>query len=436
MSARIVIIAAMASGQGKTSVTAALARWLIRRGERVRIFKVGADFIDPLMLEYACGHPVPVLDLWMVGEPACRRMLARAARVADTVLIEAAMGLYDGDPSAADLARVLALPVIAVLDVSAMAQTAGAVAMGLRDFGRIALAGIIANRVESRGHGTMIAESLGNISLLGTLPRQTGCLPERHLGLVLPAEVRDLERRLDALADSIQIDEPAWNAIPKTSWPPDPEHDAEPMQMPLSGNIVAIARDDAFTFMYPANIECLQSLGATIQWFSPLADEPLPKNAAAVILPGGYPELHAETLSRASVLHASLRSAHRRHVPILAECGGMMALTDALIDVDGRFWSMAGLIPGTTWMQAQLAGLGLHAWRTRRGILRGHTFHYSKLETPLKSTTQTITHPQGTAGERIYRVGSVTASYFHAYFPSCPEAVVSLLRAPDQDASL
>ena len=151
MSARIVIIAAMAPGQGKTSVTAALARWLIRRGERVRIFKVGADFIDPLMLEYACGHPVPVLDLWMVGEPACRRMLAQAARGADTVLIEAAMGLYDGDPSAADLARVLALPVIAVLDVSAMAQTAGAVAMGLRDFGRIALAGIIANRVESRG---------------------------------------------------------------------------------------------------------------------------------------------------------------------------------------------------------------------------------------------------------------------------------------------
>ena len=398
MNARVVLIAAMASGQGKTSVTAALARWLIHRGERVRIFKIGADFIDPLMLERACGHPVPVLDLWMVGEPACRRMLAQAARVADTVLIEAAMGLYDGNPSAADLARVLALPVIAVLDVSAMAQTAGAVAMGLRDFGRIALAGIIANRVDGKGHGTMIAESLGSISLLGSLPRQSGCLPERHLGLALPAEARDLEHRLDALA----------------------------------GNIVAIARDAAFTFLHPANIECLKSLGATIRWFSPLADEPPPENATAVILPGGYPELHAETLSRASHFHASLRNAHRRHVPILAECGGITALTDALIDVDGRFWSMAGLIPGTTWMQAQLAGLGFHAWRTRKGILRGHTFHYSKLETQLKSSTQTITHPQGTAGESIYRVGSVTASYFHAYFPSCPEAVVSLLRSPAQ----
>jgi cobyrinic acid a,c-diamide synthase len=423
-----VLIAGIASGQGKTSVTAALARWLIRRGERVRIFKVGSDFIDPLMLERACGQPVPVLDLWMVGEPACRRMLAAAAAAADTVLIEGAMGLYDGNPSAADLARVLGVPVVVVLDVSAMAQTAGAVAMGLKDFGPIPLAGIIANRVASVGHGVMIADSMRNIPLLGSLPRQEKSLPERHLGLVLPREVDALERQLlDALADSLQVQEHAWHAIPTMPAPPNPEHAADAAPRPLSGDIVAIARDAAFAFMYPANIECLQSLGASIRWFSPLADEPIPDEATAAILPGGYPELNAEALSCAGRFHSSLRNAYRRNVPMLAECGGMMTLTESLIDVEGRSWPMAGLIPGSTRMQSRLAGLGLQAWRTSDGILRGHTFHYSILDTTINHIAQTITHPRGTTGERIYRVGSVTASYFHAYFPSCPEAVVNLL---------
>jgi cobyrinic acid a,c-diamide synthase len=429
VSARVVLIAAIASGQGKTSVTAALARWLIRRGERVRIFKVGSDFIDPLMLERACGQPVPVLDLWMVGEAACRRMLTAAAAAADTVLIEGAMGLYDGNPSAADLARVLGVPVLVVLDVSAMAQTAGAVAMGLKEFGPIPLAGVIANRVVSVGHGAMIADSMRNIPLLGSLPRQEESLPERHLGLVLPGEVDALERQLDALADSLQVQEQAWNSIPTMPSSPNTEHAADAAPRTLSGDIVAIARDAAFAFMYPANIECLQSLGASIRWFSPLADEPIPDEATAAILPGGYPELNAEALSRAGRFHSSLRSAYRRNVPILAECGGMMTLTESLIDVEGRSWPMASLIPGNTRMQSRLAGLGLQAWRTSNGILRGHTFHYSILDTTINHIAQTITHPRGTDGERIYRVGSVTASYFHAYFPSCPEAVIDLLRS-------
>ncbi len=429
MSARVVLIAAIASGQGKTSVTAALARWLIRRGERVRIFKVGSDFIDPLMLERACRHPVPVLDLWMVGEEACRHMLSAAAGAADTVLIEGAMGLYDGNPSGADLARVLGVPVVVVLDVSAMAQTAGAVVMGLRDYGPVPLVGIIANRVASIRHRAMIADSLRDIALVGSLPPQADSLPDRHLGLVLPGEVDDLERHLDGLADSLQVFEQAWNAIPTLLSSPNAEYAAEAAPRPLSGAIVAIARDAAFAFMYPANIDCLQSLGASIRWFSPLADESIPDDATAVILPGGYPELHGEALSRASRFHESLRGAHRYHVPILAECGGMMALSETLVDVDGRCWPMAGLIPATTRMQGRLAGLGLQTWETSGGTLRGHAFHYSILETEINHIAQTITHPRGTDGERIYRVGSVTASYFHAYFPSCPEAVISLLRS-------
>ena len=426
MSARAALISAIASGQGKTTVTAALARRLSRAGERVRVFKVGADFIDPLMLERACGYPVQVLDLWMVGEEACRRLLAQAAQEADTILVEGAMGLYDGDPSAADLARAFGIPVLAVLDVSAMAQTVGAVAMGLRDFGPTPLAGVIANGVASARHGEMVAAALREIPLLGSLPRHDSSLPERHLGLVLPAEVRDLERRLDALADALVLNESAWHDISRAAWPPDEHPVARPTSTALAGKVVAIARDAAFAFIYPTNIECLQALGATIRWFSPLADDPVPEGTDAVVLPGGYPELHGEALSRATRFQESIRCAHARHVPILAECGGMMVLTDTLIDLQGRTWPMAGLLRGTTRMQSRLAGLGLQAWDTGEGVLRGHTFHYSTFETPLSGVSRTITHPRHTAGETIYRSGSVTASYFHAYFPSSPEAVAAL----------
>jgi cobyrinic acid a,c-diamide synthase len=427
MSARAVLVSAIASGQGKTTVTAALARRLARGGDRVRVFKVGADFIDPLMLERACGHPVHVLDLWMVGEAACRNLLAQAARDADTILVEGAMGLYDGDPSAADLARAFGIPVLAVLDVGAMAQTVGAVAMGLRDFGPTPLAGVIANRVASSGHGAMVAASLREIPLLGSLPFQASPLPERHLGLVLPAEVRDLDRRLDELSDSLALNENVWNSIATVTWTEGKDRDASPTSAALQGKVVAIARDAAFAFIYPANIECLKALGASIQWFSPLADEPVPDTADAVILPGGYPELHGEALSRARRFHASARHAYARCIPILAECGGMMVLTDALVDLAGSSWPMAGLLLGTTRMQSRLVGLGLQSWNTAQGVLRGHTFHYSTFETPLTGIARAITHPRQVAGETIYRTGSVTASYFHAYFASCPEAIAELL---------
>jgi cobyrinic acid a,c-diamide synthase len=427
MSTRAVLISAIASGQGKTTITAALARRFRRAGKRVRVFKVGADFIDPLLLERACGSPVHVLDLWMVGEQECRALLAEAATKADIILIEGAMGLYDGDPSAADLARALNISVAVVIDVSAMAQTVGAIAAGLRDFGPTELAGIIANGVAGRRHGEMVAAALREIPLLGLMPRHDSGLPERHLGLVLPAEVDDLERRLDASADQLELNEGAWNEIPPMTASNAGSHVPDIPARPLRGKVVAVARDAAFAFIYPANVQCLQMLGATVAWFSPLADEPVPPSADAVILPGGYPELHGAALNRAPRFQSSIRDAHARELPILAECGGMMALTDALIDLEGHSWPMSGLLPGVTRMQRRLAGLGLQAWNTGSGVLRGHTFHYSTLETPLSGTGRTVTHPKNAAGEAIYRIGSLTASYFHAYFPSCPTAIAAIL---------
>jgi len=427
MTTRAILISAIASGQGKTTITAALARRFKRSGRRVKVFKVGADFIDPLLLEQACGSPVQVLDLWMVGEDSCRALLAEAATEADIILIEGAMGLYDGEPAAADLARVLGMPVVAVLDVSAMAQTVGAIAMGLRDFGPTKLVGIMANRVASHRHGELVVAALRDIPLLGSMPTCQTSLPERHLGLVLPSEIMDMERRLDELADKLELNECAWNDIAPLAASNAAPHDADSPLRPLRGKVVAIARDAAFAFIYPANIHCLQMLGAAIAWFSPLADEVVPEAADAVILPGGYPELYGAALSRARRFQSSIRDAHGRNLPIIAECGGMMALTDALLDLEGRSWPMAGVLPGSTRMQPRLAGLGLQAWDTGSGVLRGHTFHYSTLKTPLSAVQRTLTHPKNTAGEAIYRVGSLTASYFHAYFPSCPRAIAAVL---------
>jgi cobyrinic acid a,c-diamide synthase len=422
---KALLVAAVASGQGKTTVTAALARKLGRQGKRVRVFKCGPDFIDPMLLERASGAPVRSLDLWMVGRELCRSQLAQAASEADVILIEGVMGLYDGTPSSADLSREFEVPVMAVIDASAMAQTAGALVHGLRDYGPVEMAGVIANRVASEGHARMVAASLRDIPLFATLPRQARSLPERHLGLVLPGEVSDIDKLLDDLADQLVFDEAAWDSLPPVRIEiPDA---ATVVQTPLlAGLTIAVARDPAFMFLYPANLDTLRQLGATLAFFSPLADQAIPAVADAVYLPGGYPELHAEALSQAAAWRASIRAAHAVGMPIVAECGGMMALADTLTDQSGANWPMAGLLPGAVTMQPRLAGLGSQGLPTAQGVLRGHTFHYSKLETTLEPAAYTIKHPSAVPGEAWYRAGSLSASYFHAYFPSNPAAVAAL----------
>ncbi|QGZ41086.1 cobyrinic acid a,c-diamide synthase [Pseudoduganella flava] len=423
MGARAVLIAAVASGQGKTTVTAALARKLARAGRRVRVFKCGPDFIDPMILGRASGAPVESLDLWMVGRERCHQLLAQAAEDVDDILIEGVMGLYDGTPSAADLAREFRVPVLAVIDAGAMAQTAGALVHGLRDYGPVNMAGVIANRVGSAGHAAMVKASLRDIPLFAALPKQARSLPERHLGLVLPDEVAGVDAILDELADQLAFDEAAWDTLPPVQF--DTPAPASPILPALAGKTVAIARDQAFVFVYAANLAVLHQLGASIVHFSPLADEPVPEQADAVYLPGGYPELHAPRLAQAHSWRASIRAAHADGVPILAECGGMMALADTLDDGAGQ-WPMAGLLPGHVVVQKRLAGLGAQAMPAVQGIVRGHTFHYSRLETDAPAACHTTKHPSGAEGEAVYRIGSLTASYFHGYFPSNPAAVAAL----------
>lgn len=425
ISAPIVMISAIASGQGKTTVTAALARHFTQMGKKVRVFKTGADFIDPMMLQQACGTPVMSLDLWLLGLPACRALLAQAAKEADLVLIEGVMGLYDGTPSSADLANAFGVPVLAVIDASSMAQTVGAIALGLRDFGPVQLAGVVANRIASPGHLAMIRSALRDIPILASLTRQEQALPERHLGLVLPDEVDQLATILDQLAASVTIDVAAWQAIPPGQFSDAEEAICEVPDL-LRGKTIAIAKDAAFAFLYPANISALEQMGAQIRYFSPLANQSIPDDADALYLPGGYPELHAPALGRADLWQASLRTFLQAQRPAYAECGGMISLVDNLVDQDGVQWPMAGIMQGTITMQKRLAALGMQSWISSAGELRGHTFHYSTFASPSIPSTYTVRQKTQDQGEAIYRVGSLQATYFHAYFPSNYAATANL----------
>ena len=421
-------LTAPASHQGKTTLTAGLARYHRDQGRTVRVFKTGPDFLDPYILERASGHPVYSLDLWMTGEADCHRRLYDAAGDADLILIEGSMGLFDGTPSSADLAATLGVPVLAVIDATGMAQTFAAVAHGLASFRPgLPFYGVLANRVASARHAEMLLQALpAHLRCFGTVLREDAMtLPERHLGLVQAQEIDDLETRLQQAAAQIATTD--LTALPPpVAFRPTLAEAVPPL---LAGVTIAIARDKAFSFIYPANLELLQALGAQLTFFSPLADDALPE-ADAVYLPGGYPELHLAALS------ANLRTATglREHVaagkPLYAECGGMLYLLDALTDKAGNTGSLLGLLPGHATLGRRLSGLGLQSVELDGETLRGHTFHYTSLQTPLAPLTHARRASGSGVGEAVYRHGSIVASYLHAYFPSNPVATASLFTGP------
>lgn len=416
------LVAAPASGQGKTTVTAALARRYRDQGLRVRAFKTGPDFLDPMILERASGNPVYQLDLWMGGEEHCRHLLYEAAGEADLILIEGVMGLFDGDLSSADLAARLGIPILAVIDASAMAQTFGAVAHGLAAYrARLPFAGVFANRVAGEGHYRMLAESLPpGLSLLGWLPRAAEiALPERHLGLTQAVEIADLDARLERAAALMSSGDTSPAPVEFV-----PVETASP-QRPLAGARIACARDCAFSFLYRANLDLLRTLGAELAFFSPVSDAALPP-CDALYLPGGYPELHLGALATNRAMKAAIRAHHAADKPIVAECGGMLYLLESLTDTKGDSAGMVGLLPGHATMQDKLGNLGLHGVALPEGTLRGHTFHYSRMESPLVPIAWSESARAGGRGEPVYRLGRLHAAYLHLYFPSNPEAAARL----------
>lgn len=419
------LVAAPASGQGKTTVTAALALHHRRQGRRVRVLKMGPDYLDPKILAAASGAAVYQLDLWMMGEVECRRLLVEAAMDADVILVEGVMGLYDGAPSAAELAIRLGLPVLLLIDASAMAQTFGAVALGLAAYEPgLRVAGVVANRVAGPGHERMLRESLpGALSWYGALHRDSSlALPERHLGLHQAEEVSDLLERLERGADALAkagagvLPPPAELTIPQTEPPP-------PL---LAGVRIGIARDRAFPFIYPANVDLLLAMGAELEYFSPLTDTELPA-VDSLWLPGGYPELYLERLSGNTPMREAVAAHGEAGLPILAECGGMLYLLERLADINSVTAPMVGLLAGEARLQPGLQGLGMHVSPLPEGEIRGHSFHHTTAEMRLSPLCQSRPARRVGRAEPIYRTGRVTASYLHHYFPSNPEAVAALL---------
>ena len=431
-------ISAPASGQGKTTVTAALARLLARQGKVVRVFKTGPDYLDPQILEQASGQPVVQLDMWMAGEEWCQQKLYAAACVADIILIEGAMGMFDGEPSSADLAARFNIPLVILMDVKGMAQTAAAIAVGLANFrDDVTIAGMIANNCGSDRHRQLIEDALpDSLPLLGTLKRsQDVALPERHLGLVQANEVADeLEQRFEAGADWLETAGMGDILGPLEKVTFMPVLNTPKLKPLLKGVRIGIAKDAAFSFIYPTNVSLLQDMGAQLTFFSPLNDQQLP-DVDALWLPGGYPELHAKKLSENNCLKSELKAFYDLGKPILAECGGFLYCLQTLTDLDEQQYPMLALIEGHGAMRGKRGCQGMQSARLPEGEFRAHAHHRSRSYGTPEAFSFGQRQRHSAPGEAVYRVKGLSASYLHLFFPSNPEALAKMFTASSEQGA-
>lgn len=423
-------LTAPSSGEGKTTITAALARYFRDQGKVVRVFKTGPDYLDPQILAQASGQDVEQLDLWMAGENYCQQKLYEAAKTADLILVEGAMGMFDGEPSSADLAARFNIPVAIVMNVKGMAQTAAAIAMGLANYrSDISVAGLIANNCGTERHAQLIRDALPEtLPLLATLARDPEvALPERHLGLVQAAEVYDeLEQRFGLGAEWIKGPLETVNQITNLPEPVEFFSAELPQVEPLlEGKRIAIARDEAFSFIYDANLRLLEQMGAELQFFSPLHDTQLPE-ADSLWLPGGYPELHAQALSDNQTMQAQIREFHSAGKPILAECGGFLYCLEDLTDLEDNCRPMAGIMKGHGAMRGKRGCQGMQTAMLPEGEVQAHAHHRSRSSDTPEPVGHGRRQRHPAPGEAIYREKGLTASYLHLFFASNPEAIAAI----------
>jgi cobyrinic acid a,c-diamide synthase len=431
---RGLMIAAPRSGSGKTTLTLGLLRALRRSGRSVVGVKSGPDYIDPAFHAAASGAPSVNLDSWAMPRELVETLAGDAARGRELLLFEASMGLFDGVPgetgrtgASADVAAALGLPVLLMIDVSGQAQSAAAVVKGCVSYDpRIEVLGVVLNRVGSARHRRLAGEAIEalGVEVVGSIPRLDAlALPERHLGLVQAGEFEALDQRLDEIADAVaaHVDLSAIEALarPLKLMP----SAIPPAALAPPGQCIALARDAAFSFLYPHLLSGWRAAGAELRFFSPLADEPPPEDCDACWLPGGYPELHAGQLAGAARFRQGLRRFARAR-PVHGECGGYMALGAALTDASGARHEMAGLLGVETSFAKRRMTLGYReatldadsALGPAGARFRGHEFHYATIvslgdDPPLAF----VRDPYGSAPERSgSRRGGVTGSFFHA----------------------
>jgi len=427
VSPRGLIVSASASGAGKTTVSLALMRALRRQGVAVQPFKCGPDYIDTAFHAAAAGRTGVNLDTWAMRRALIAHAIHTSASGADLCIAEGVMGLFDGagtggscgDGTTADLAALTGWPVVLVLDVAAQAETAAAVAFGLKTYrDDVAIAGVILNNVGGPGHAAMVAAPMARIGVpvLGAVRRRDDvALPERHLGLVQAGDTATLEQRLDAIADRVggDID---LEAVMECARPLSIAPEMAPGGLRPPGQRIALARDRAFSFTYAHMLDAWRQAGAEIVPFSPLADEAPPADCDAVWLPGGFPELHAGTIANAQRFRAGMHEAVARGAAVHGECGGYMVLGAGLEDAKGVRHAMVGLLAVETsfaqphmrlgYRRARLLGSGAE--------LIGHEFHFARLLESADEPYADIRDARGEpVAERGSRRGAVTGTFFH-----------------------
>ena len=482
------VIAGTHSGCGKTTVTLGILAALRKKNHTVQPFKAGPDFIDTGLHRTITGRASRNLDIWMCGREYVEELFHRHSADADTAVVEGVMGLYDGAASTADLAAKLGLPVILVVDAYGMAESAAAIVKGFKEFrvksqvlsemssrfkiqdsklltpdSKLSFAGVIFNRVGSERHYQRIKNSIQDIPVLGYLPRDLDfTIPHRHLGLVVAEEDPFGREEIDKLADSVleHIDvEFLVGKCGSGEAKKNTENPGEKSVAATSGRSrlrtsdlrIGVAYDRAFCFYYEDNFDLLRKAGAEIVKFSPLSNTKIPDGLDALYFGGGYPELHAEALSRNRSMLDSIKELSDRGMPVYAECGGFMYLTEGIYDFDSRFHQLAGVFPLKTVMKKGRAHLGYREVALRQdsiagdkgAVIRGHEFHYSEImesqearkrgsakvvssepqnfRTSALSQTYSVKDGSGNElGKEGYTVKNALGSYIHIHFGSNP----------------
>ncbi len=424
------LVAAPSSGSGKTTITLGLLRLFARRGMAVQPFKCGPDYLDTMLHAMAAStgetaRPGLNLDTFMASKEHVRSLFARNAASADISVIEGVMGLFDGaeksDGSSAEIAALLGLPVIMVIDGSKMAYSAAPILYGFKHFDpSVKIAGVIFNRVGSASHYSYLEAAAKDVGIepLGYLPRNSDItISERHLGLNTSAEY-DREKLIDAMAGHIEktvnIDrllDVARIELPEVE-------QAQPVAKKLD-KVIAVARDEAFNFIYHDNIETLKRYGE-VRFFSPLHDRELPK-ADLVYLAGGYPELHAEALAANETMRKAIAEWCRNGGATWGECGGLMYLGQTLTLADGATHPMCGVLDLDTTMQEARLTLGyrkVYPADAKSIELRGHEFHYSRIsrQGEIDTIAEIRNARDQQVGTKLFRVGNTIASYLHLYW--------------------